>query len=822
MHPRGILLLVFTVGSCLLRGLPSGGASLEILGEAVQGRPLEFRIGGIPTATNVFDPAVIAVDAEFTEPDGNRRRVPAFWYRAYTRALVSGTETLNPAGPGEWRLRYFPRSAGAYAVQVQVRLGTTGTTVEGPLQQVPVRAGSEPVRGFARVAGNGQFFETSEGTALPLVGADTCWHGNRGTYDYDLWLPAMAAAGWNWGRLWMAPWAFGIETAPGERLAYRLDRAWQLDRVLDAAAERGIRMLLCLDYHGMFETQPDYWGGNNHWTRHPYNVAHGGPCATPRSFFTDPEARRLYQARLRYLVARYGAHPGLFAWQFLNEIDNVYRLLDATEVARWHAEMGGWLAAHDPWSRPRTTSLTSQSDRPEIWSLSELDFAVYHAYSLPAPARRLAETVASMRQRYRKPVLIGEVGVDWRGWARDTDPFLRGFRQLLWGGIASGSAGTSMSWWWESIHQENVYPLYTAATKILAETTWGSGLWEPLRLRTPAPAPSTVGALVPDGRPFDVQLALDGSWGSKPPGLLALPQPEAAGLAAQRLNSFVHGSAHNDLRVPFRIDAWLADEARLVLHLNSVSDGGVLTVRVDGSEIFRRALANKDGKWEVNQEYNEDISVPLPAGRHTVEIRNAGADWFFLDWVRFERVLPSQYADDWQPSPVAVGLRKERELLLYLVAPGLEYPAQATVREPSTTPPSTLTISNVPPGTYIALWFDPAKGTELARSTGTVAVGHSLLQLRSPPLAEDAVGHIFPAPRLEAEGFDLQGRFHLGVDGLHARAFGLESSRLDGVWETRPAEFEHGPGKEGPRIIDPTPRPSPHRAYRLRLPEVLP
>jgi hypothetical protein len=32
-------------------------------------------------------------------------------------------------------------------------------------------------------------------------------------------------------------------------------------------------LLLCLDYHGMFESEPDYWGGNNFWPENPYNVA---------------------------------------------------------------------------------------------------------------------------------------------------------------------------------------------------------------------------------------------------------------------------------------------------------------------------------------------------------------------------------------------------------------------------------------------------------------------------------------------------------------------------------------------------------------------
>ena len=159
------------------------------------------------------------------------------------------------------------------------------------------------------------------------------------------------------------------------------------------------------------------------------------------------------------------------------------------------------------------------------------------------------------------------------------------------------------------------------------------------------------------GTPFTVTLPLDGSWGAKPTGKVAIPVPAAGGDAPKRLNSFVHGTSHPDLRVPFEIDAWFGAGARLVAHLNSVSDGAVMSVRANGVEKFRRALPNKDRGFLVNNEYNEDLVVDLPPGRQRVEIRNAGGDWFYLDWVRLEGVLSARYENDWRPSPAATGIR---------------------------------------------------------------------------------------------------------------------------------------------------------------------
>lgn len=803
--------LVVAVPILTLGALP--GATLVPVGTPRAGQVAEWRLEGGPKSAKPFDPDVMAIDATVTEPGGRSRTISAFWYQSYQRELRDGAEQLTALGAGEWRLRYFPSTPGAYVIRVLA--SENGEPVREIVRaEVAVEAPAAPVRGHARIASDGQFFATADGRALPLIGADTCWHGRRGTYDYDDWFPAMAASGWNWGRLWMAPWAFGIETAPTERQNYRLDRAWQLDRVFRLAEERGLFLLLCLDYHGMFETEPDFWGGNNFWTRHPYNLANGGPCATPRAFFTEAEARRLYQKRLRYLIGRYGASPALFAWQFFNEIDNVYRHLDPGEVASWHQAMGTWLKANDPWEHLVTTSLTGGSDRPEIWSLPALDLATYHSYNEPAPARRLASVVQSMRERYRKPVLVAEAGVDFRGWARDSDPFLRGFRQLLWGGVMSGSAGTSMSWWWESIHAENVYPFYRALADILARTGWGRGSWIPAQVRDHGPAPARLGEALPDGELFDTRLDLDTGWGTKPTGRIAVANPLSAGEAARRLNAFVHGSAHADLRVPFQIDTWVGDGARLVLHVNSVSSGAILAVRLNGAEVFRRSLPNRDGKYDVNNEYNEDVVVDLPVGRQLVEIRNLGSDWFYLDWVRIERVRPARYEGDWEAAPAVTGVRQGGELLLQAIAPGLEYPAQATVAHLAPSTGARIVVSNLPAGDYAALWFQPTNGVEIARNTARVGT-NGLLALLLPTFSEAVVGHVFTPPTLRAQGFTAEGGFRIALQGVRPEVFTLEAAEEPATWtvvDAVPSEVE-----AVSRLVDPDALAHPRRFYRLRF-----
>ena len=720
----------------------------------------EFRLLSLPAAANPFDPDLIKVDATFTSPSGRTVTVPAFWYQPYGRSLVNGAEVLNVSGPPEWRLRFAPSETGTHSLSLTVR--TNGQIWGAPaVTNFSVPPEAAPARwGYVGVAG--QYLQTGDGRALRLVGENVCWPGSRGTYDYDAWFPAMQAVGENYARIWMCPWAFGLETDANSLTHYRLDHAWDLDYVLQLAEQRGIFLELCLDYHGMFEVTPDYWGGNNYWPSNPYNVTNGGPCLNQDGFFTNSSARTIYQKRLRYLFARYGYSPSLAAWQFFNEIDNVYAYLVPNDVAAWHGAMGGWVHTNDPFGHLVTTSLTGSSDRPEIWTLPQLDYACYHSYAEPDPAARLSGLAQSFIQRYHKPVLIDEFGTDWRGWNRASDPYLRGFRQGLWGGALGGSVGAAMSWWWENIQGENDYPVYAALGEVLNRTGWGIGGCTNIGFKTAGAPPVTVGGPIAGGQPFDVTLSLGTGWGAMPLGQLAIPNASVAEASASALNAFFQGTAHPDLRVPFRLSAWLTNGARLVMHLNSVSDGSVPVVRANGVMLYHTNLPNLDSGWTLDNEYNLDIPVALPAGNQLVEISNAGADWFYLDWVRLEQVLPAAYSNNWQALPEAIGLRGARESLLYVVAPGAAFPAGATNASLPVQTGQTVVLTNWPPGVCYAEWYDPATANRAGFSQAASTNG--ALSLPLPDFAEDLAGIVYPLPRLTALGLDPAGGFQFQLE----------------------------------------------------------
>jgi hypothetical protein len=434
----------------------------------------------VPAAANPFDPDVIALDLEVALPSGKSLRVPGYFHREFDRKLEGNREALTPRDEGTWRIRWLPLEAGRHKLVATVSL--EGKTVARGEAVVEVVAGKR--HGLAHVEPEAKrYFRLDDGTPLFLNGLCACWHGSRGTYDYDDWLEAYQKAGMNYFRIWMWHEAFGIEWDKGDRVRYRLDNAWRLDRVLAEAERSGIYIMLCLDYHGIFETKPDFWGGNNFWPRHPYNATNGGPCQTQNDFFTKDEAKRLYEKRLRYIVARWSAFPNLLAWEFFNEIDNEYAYLKHDDVVAWHRQMGRHLRSIDPVRHLISSSFTGGSERPDLFALPEMDFAQYHSYNEKHPARMTAEKTARFFEKYQKPFFVSEYGTDWKGWKPDTDPHLRALHQAIWSGVFTGAAGTGMTWWWENIHTANLYRHWSALSAFLAGTGIGRADLRPARFQ---------------------------------------------------------------------------------------------------------------------------------------------------------------------------------------------------------------------------------------------------------------------------------------------------------------------------------------------------
>jgi hypothetical protein len=132
----------------------------------------------------------------------------------------------------------------------------------------------------------------------------------------------------------------------------------------------------------------------------------------------------------------------------------------------------------------------------------------------------------------------------------------------------------------------------------------------------------------------DLVLHPSGGWGVKqtqePVRVTADGALEPADVQMPYL---VHGDMHRHLfgRGPtFRLS--LQHPGSVTVHVNSVPGKAVLVMKLDGKEVLRQDLPDKDGSMNpFAEEYNQDFTVQVPAGEHDVQIDNEGEDWFSLD-----------------------------------------------------------------------------------------------------------------------------------------------------------------------------------------------
>jgi hypothetical protein len=426
-------------------------------------------------AANPFDPAQIDVRAEFRAPGGVRHEIPGFVTRDFERELVGGFEKVRPLGSLYWKVRFTPAQPGQWRFRWRVVTPEGSDTTRWRTFKVLAPAPGQ--HGFLRPSPRDpRYLRFDDGTPYFAVGENLAWYDGRGTFAYDDWFAKLAAEGANYVRLWMPSWAFGLEWIRRENGAIvsntlgdytdRLDRAWQLDTVLEAAERHGIRVMLCLQNHGPFSLD-----ANSQWADNPYNAANGGPLADPVDFFDDPAARALFKRRLRYVVARWGYATNLLAWELWNEV-NLAASTFLPEVQAWHEEMARELQALDPWDHMITTSVSLGEEESPLWQLPEIAFTQSHTYNVPF----LLDTgylLTTLLERVRvegKPALIGETGADWRGPAETlaTDPSHIGFHDGLWVGVLAGTFGTGMSWWWDNvIDPQELYPHFGAVARFV-------------------------------------------------------------------------------------------------------------------------------------------------------------------------------------------------------------------------------------------------------------------------------------------------------------------------------------------------------------------
>jgi hypothetical protein len=302
-----------------------------------------------------------------------------------------------------------------------------------------------------------------------------------------------------------------------------------------------------------------------------------------------------------------------------------------------------------------------------------------------------------------------------------------------------------MPWWWQDIHTDNVYPIYSALSQILNKAGWQNGTWTPIVFAGSRNAPFDLSAPIDAGEPFTASLAL-ASYRRQPlSGTVAVANPLSAERASEAISAYLHGSNNAALQRPIKLTAFFANQGKLVLRVNAVAADAELIVQVDGTEASRTRFFDRDGQATANHEIDKELSVSVAPGKHTIQIVNTGLDWIYFDSVRLDNVQPAAFVDNWQWLPEGVGLRNAttKKAVVYVYSPYVAYPAGATRYHPPVLEQQSLSLRDWPDGKYTAQWFDPQTGAEVAKTEGSTREG--ILTLPIPSLADDLAGVIMPA-----------------------------------------------------------------------------
>lgn len=446
------------------------------------------------TYANPFDPRLIDVRGRFVSPSGTVTVVPGFFYQDYMRGQERKMEMLRARGRSKWKVRFAPTEVGTHRYFVEINDSNPFETRWREFDAVP---SDNP--GYVRISkSDPNYFEFDNGDFFYPIGHNVCATFDarnaqnlgvavverEGTFAYERYFKRMAENGENAARIWFASWSFSIEWTKKYDIhfdglgRYNLENAWRLDYILDLAAKYGIYVMFTFTPHG--EMQPnDSEHAESDWIYSPYNTVNGGFLRSPENFWTHAEAKRYYQQKVRYILARWAYSPNVLAWELFNEVDlaKYYRSSTMGKIgAEWTGRMAQFIKENDPAKRIVTTNLFYLTAKPwadPLWSRPEIDITTGHLFKGDLP--QYMRSAFGRLSQYNKIFYVTECG--------DT-PFGQGPQQTeaylhlgIWASHAMPFAAVAMPWWWIFIDDRNLYHHFNALAKFAeGEDRRGKGI----------------------------------------------------------------------------------------------------------------------------------------------------------------------------------------------------------------------------------------------------------------------------------------------------------------------------------------------------------
>jgi hypothetical protein len=458
----------------------------------------EFQITVGDTFSQPYDGRMVALNMILESPSGKSLFLPAYY------------ET-QMAGSSIWEARFTPQEAGEYIYHFELVSNEKKRDIS---EKGNFAAMASEKDGFLHTNG---FWTLKFDSGKPFRGIGEnvgwearTWEDPKWTYDY--FLASLAENKANFFRVWMCPWNFLVawpEVSSTGRYTsseeyFNPSGIKRLDEVVQMIDSMDLYMMLALNHHGGIIE-------NRGWEHNRYNLANGGPAATPEEFFTSAEAREMFKNQLRYIVARWGYSPHIGAWEFFNEVDNAVFygqdsiIIPHQAVTGWHREMAAYLKSIDPYDHIVTT-IVSHREIEGLYALEELDLNQMHVYKR---TKQIPEEILMYTEKYPKPFSWGEFGYEW-DWNKDFSEFAdemdHDYRIGLWYGLFNPTPILPMTWWWEFFDGRNMTPYFKSVAEINDQMLKaGGGAYE----RTEAHAGNAEAYAVRCGETYFVYLLND-------------------------------------------------------------------------------------------------------------------------------------------------------------------------------------------------------------------------------------------------------------------------------------------------------------------------
>jgi hypothetical protein len=350
---------------------------------------------------------------------------------------------------------------------------------------------------------------------------------------------------------------------------------------------------------------------------------------------------------------------------------------------------------------------------------------------------------------FNKPYLLAEFGIDWQTDDNRWDPKGDGLNlhNGLWASAMSGAAGTAMIWYWDGyVHPRNLYKLFTPVRQFADTVAWTKATLTPIVSPRVTHGPNHVETF------SDLTLPGTVEWGATPSNEYTVNRDGSVdgGPIAMAVGSPKRGTPGELLtRLTWRLD--LPQAGKVTLRLGRVCRRSHLVILVDDEVRVDRELAAGElgkGPWKSakyleqykvwTSDYDEDISVDFPAGKHALTVANIDGDWFQIRWIS----LPT-YRSDCYPNLNVVGLQNDGLVLLWVQNRESTWRSAYDGHQPR--PLADLRISlPVAGGDWRIEWWDTFRG-EISRRE-TVRAQKGALVVAPPQFATDLAMRAEKAP----------------------------------------------------------------------------